>query len=370
MIRDDRSSSRAGESGDLDLATELLRAAGRLPEAPPELEARARAAVEARWRERFAAPAQRRRWRALALPLAASLAVAVVLWWRGDDSAWRGASPPVGADVAATGVVQVVRGVAAVSLAVTSGTVVDTPTATGDSALRSGASDPPRAGDPVAPGSRLATGAGGLLTVELADPVARTSLRLAPHTRLVWLGGEQLEFARGTLYVDRRRDPGAAPGPPLEIRTAFGTVTDLGTQFELAVDATGLRARVREGAVTLSRDDERHLAAAGTELRAGAGSGVERRAVEPWGDTWSWAIDAAPAIELDGRTLGDALAWIGRETGCRVVWPDPALHDRAAGERLAGALALGPAKAAEIVPRLFGLEARILDGTILIEEPR
>ena len=357
MTRDDRSSSRAGESGDLDLATELLRAA-----------------VEARWRERFAAPAQRRRRRALtlALPLAASLAVAAaaVLSLRGDDSAWRGASPLVGAGVAATGVVQVVRGVAVVSLAVTSGTVVDTPAATDDSGLRSGASDPPRAGDPVAPGSRLATGAGGLLTVELADPVARTSLRLAPHTRLVWLGGDRLELARGTLYVDRRRDPGAAPGPPLEIRTAFGTVSDLGTQFELAVDATGLRARVREGAVTLSRDDERHLAAAGTELRAGAGSGVERRAVEPWGDTWSWAIDAAPAIELDGRTLGDALAWIGRETGRRVVWSDPALHDRAAGERLAGALALGPAEAAELVPRLFGLEARMLDGTILIEEAR
>jgi hypothetical protein len=61
------------------------------------------------------------------------------------------------------------------------------------------------------------------------------------------------------------------------------------------------------------------------------------------------------------------LTWVTRETGRQVVFTDPALHARLGGERIAGELRIGPLDALEIVPRLYGLVARVDGGTLFLE---
>ncbi|HEX2466077.1 MAG TPA: FecR family protein, partial [Thermoanaerobaculia bacterium] len=306
---------------DFDLAARLLRAAGSREAPPPELEARARAAVEAQWRDRVAAkPTQRRGWTMVALPIAASLAIAaaVALWWTRMDAGSSGsmpAPPPVAA-------VALVRG-DAISIA------GDDPATR--RALAAGAS--------LAAGSRIETRAGAVVALALDD---ETSVRIAPESSVVLAARGRLELERGQVYVDHRGERSAeGMGAALEIHTELGVVTEVGTQFEVAVAGGTLRTRVREGVVAFTTGSERYLAAAGSELEWAAPSGAARRQIAPFADVWSWTLEAAPALDLQGWTLDRVLTWVTRETGRQVVFADPALHARLGGERIAGELRIG-----------------------------
>ena len=244
---------------DFDLAVRLLRAAGSREAPPPELEARARAAVEAHWHDRVAArPAQRRGWAMVVLPIAASLAIAaaVVLWWARMDGGPSGSVPAVPPPVAA---VALVRG-DAISIA------GDDPATR--RALAAGAS--------LAAGSRIETRAGAVVALALDD---ETSVRIAPESSVVLAAPGRLELNRGEIYVDHRGERSAeGTGASLEIHTELGVVTEVGTQFAVAVAGGTLRARVREGAVVYTTGSERYLAAAGSELEWAAS---ERRRAAP-----------------------------------------------------------------------------------------
>jgi hypothetical protein len=334
----------ATDDDDLDLATRLLRAAGELETPPPDLEARARAVVEARWRARVAAARPRRGpWMRLALPLAAGLAVtaAVVLWW--------GRS---GSDEGTTAERMVA------TAALVRGDVVST-------AGKDAADGRPLAvGARLAATSRIVTGTGALAALALDDS---TSLRLASETSVVLRAAGRVELERGSIYVDRRHDPDEERRDPIEVITAFGVVHDLGTQFELAVSGDTMTTRVREGEVAVIAEGERHIASAGAELEWSASRGVVRREIASNAAAWSWVIEAAPAVDLEGWTLEQTMAWMARETGSVVTFADPALAARIGSERIDGELKLQPGQALEIVPRLFGLTLRTEPGAIVLE---
>jgi hypothetical protein len=63
------------------------------------------------------------------------------------------------------------------------------------------------------------------------------------------------------------------------------------------------------------------------------------------------------------------LAWVTRETGRDVIFTDAAVHARVGNERIAGELRVTPLEAVEIVPRLYGVVARVDGGTVLLETP-
>lgn len=310
----------------------LLRLAGRREAVPKERQERVKLAIRELWYDEVRRRSRRRRayWAAGALAVAAALAVSAGLdQWR----RWT-ATAPAAAAGGPVATVEMASGTAAVT-----------------------------AGQRLRRGDELATGDAGRMALRLASG---PSVRLDAATRLRLLSASALEVEVGTVYVDSGAEPSAA-GPAIEIRTPFGVARDVGTQFEVQVAGESLRLRVRRGRVLLDRAGARHPAAAGVELVVDAGGGVTRRPVAVFGAEWAWVVRAAPAFDLEGRTLAEILAWTARETGWKVR-----LDEQEAAAKLPevfhGSLpGLRPDQAPDLVLPTFGLMGRLDGGTLSIE---
>ena len=218
-------------------------------------------------------------------------------------------------------------------------------------------------------GTVLTSAADGRAALRLAGGA---SVRLDGGSRVRLASPRSLTLEAGALYVDS----GALPGAAIEIDTPLGRVTDLGTQFEVRLSPAGaasqeLRLRVREGEVHVDADGATHRATAGGELRLGADGSARHAAVAADDPAWQWAAHAAPAPEIEGRTLASFLDRETRELGLRwrLVAPRP---EQAPGEIvLHGSVAgLTPEEAIEVVLTGSGLRGERTGGELLVSAVR
>ena len=304
-------------SDDEDQTVQLLHLAGPRPGVPAESAARVKEAVLTRWR----VGARRRRlrqWVGAAAALAA-MAAMVVLMVRlsrsAEDPAQRG-------EVLAT--VEQVEG---------TGTFLP--------------------GAEIRVGDWVVTSAAGGVALRLRDG---TSLRVDRGSRARLVTPAAVELASGTVYVDTGRN---ATG--LEVRTALGTAHDIGTQFEVHLDTTAVRIRVRSGIVELRRGGESVSARAGTELTMGAGAAVQRE-IPANAPDWAWAANLAPVFEIEGRTVSAFLEHTAREQGWTLHYADARLTRDSSAIILHGSVAgLRPHDALAVALSASGLAHR-LDG--------
>jgi len=327
-----------------DVAT-LLVAAGPRPDDDAVRE-RVKTTVRARWRTTVRARAIRRRWFLVAHLTAAALAAAVVVSLM--------PFPPGGLPDART------------AAPAPDAARVEAVLGAGLSAAGAGGARPERlrVGDPIRPGAILATGAGAGAALRTVDGV---SIRIGGGTRLRLLSPTELVLDEGRVYIDN--PPATTPRHRLAVRTPLGTVRDAGTQFEAALDGADLRVRVREGAVSLARADGADETTAGTEMRVSPDGRVERRAFPAHGPEWAWATELAAPIDIEGRPLGEFLAWVTREMGWRVSFADEALAVSSAGIVLHGSISgLTPDEARATVLATCGLTSRLTGETLVIED--
>lgn len=224
-------------------------------------------------------------------------------------------------------------------------------------------------GAAVVMGSRLSTArtAGG---VALRMP-GGASVRLADSTRVRLLAAGRIELESGAVYVDHAG--GLADGRPersgIEVVTPYGNVVEIGTQFSVRRSEAEpqLEVRVREGEVQVVRSGATSSAGAGIELRVGQDGSIRRREIAAHGPEWDWVLDRAPAFDIEGRTLGEFLVWVGRETGWRIEL-SRAASNRAVGEIvLHGSTAgLRPDRAAFVVLSGADLAGERVDGTLRV----
>jgi hypothetical protein len=178
----------------------------------------------------------------------------------------------------------------------------------------------------------------------------QTSVRLDAGTRLRWIAPSVIELQRGAVYLDT-----AEGARPLEIRTPYGSATDLGTQFEVRVQPGAVRVRVRSGAVAISRDGRTFEAVAGTEMTV-TGNGAETRPVSTTGGEWTWTAALAPPVAFDGSTLTAYLSRVAREHGWVIAYADAATARAAERAVLRGSVeGLGPLDAVDIAIGAAGL---------------
>jgi ferric-dicitrate binding protein FerR (iron transport regulator) len=326
----DRSQPSGGTPPVDDAVARLVRLAGARPPVPAERTARVEDLVRAAWAESVGV---RRRRHTMAwvssLAAAAALAAAVGLAWH--QAVQRAAPAAVG------GSVERVAG----TVTVGSGA----------------ASRPLLAGEQLRAGEVLRTADGGRVALRLAGG---PSLRIDTGSRATFTAPARLRLDGGALYVDSQG------GPPVIVLTALGTVEERGTQFEVRVAPERVRVRVREGVVQLAAERRAWQALAGAELLLDAHGRMARGTVPLHGADWDWVQEIAPSFHLEGRTLGDFLAWAGRESGSRLAWAEPVRAAAASAVVLHGSIdGLPPDQALAAVLPTCGLASR-RDGSSIV----
>jgi ferric-dicitrate binding protein FerR (iron transport regulator) len=326
---DDRRTSEGEE------IARLLRLAGPRPPVPGDTVGRVRSIVHAHWRAAVKADRRRRNvlWLAVSLATAAALVVAVGLArWRSPDRT-AGTETPVA------------------TLTRTEG-----PVHLGNGRLLG-------AGEGLPAGAEVETGAGGRAALVLQEGVA---VRLDAGSRLRLISTSVIGLTRGAVYLDSGGKSESAGS--VQVRTDMGWVEDVGTQLEVRLLDGALQVSVRRGSAALHREGRSHLARAGVRLVAGAGDSVERQAVALQGPEWDWVLAIAPPFELEGRTLGEFLDWVSRETGREIKFADPAIAAEAPAIILHGTVeGLSPADAPAAVLPTCGLRLRVKGDTLMIE---
>ncbi len=332
-----------------EIVRRLLESAGPRPQIPEEDLAAISSAARSAWRQqvqrRAPAPVQirRRPLRALLLPLAAALAVAVGLavWWAlQSDSV-----PPTVAWVeAATGSVQL-EGTGAMRLL--------------------------SAGEPIPSGATLASGGDESPGRALLRLAYGATVRLDAGTRLRFASATAVELERGALYIDTGRSGSAIPA--IEIRTPLGTARDIGTQFMVRVgsERSALLVRVRDGEVLTEHRGHTFRTPAGQELVLHPDGTAERHQAATYGPGWEWVLETSARFDIEGRSLQEFLAWVSRETGWQIRFADEALAASARGIVLHGSIGnLRPDRAPFAVLPGAGLEGTLEGGTLVIRRRR
>jgi ferric-dicitrate binding protein FerR (iron transport regulator) len=224
---------------------------------------------------------------------------------------------------------------------------------------RGGAGGRPLAAGALLPaGAEVSTGRDGRLALRVVDG---PSLRLDVGSRLTLVAADRVLLSAGAVYVD------SEGGMPVTVQTPWGEVEERGTQFEVRLAGEAVRVRVREGAVSLAGDARRWQAEAGVELVLTADGRLSRGSVPFHGQAWRWVQEIAPTFRLEGRSLPEFLAWVGRETGWQVRWRDGGTLPDGIGGVLHGSVeGMPPEQALAAVLPTCGLAHRLDGGTVIL----
>ncbi len=282
---------------DLELS-DLFESAGPRPEPTPEATARVVEATRAEWKKHW-----RRERSGLRDPRRLALVAALVVMLAGVLAVARWGNPLAGP--AALGHVVALTGSTNVVI-----------------------------GDELAEDALISTDE-GMVALRLATG---HGLRLDRASRLRFGRAGNVTLEAGAVYVDHSPTQGDGL---LVVRSEFGDVHEIGTQFEVRVGtpSRSLQVRVREGRVEVETGEGRLAARAGEEVAIDGDGQVVRTPIDRWGPAWSWTQQAAPDFALDGVTLGSYLDWLQRETGWEIGFENADLERQSLGIVLRGSVA-------------------------------
>jgi ferric-dicitrate binding protein FerR (iron transport regulator) len=314
-----------------DVTAHLLRIAGAPPDPSAERTARVRAAVHREWRT-----GRRRRviQNGVAIGLlAAAASVAAIVWIRG-----RVENP---LDAPGIAVAQRLQG----------HPFIVRPSQSGGTTTLSLTTS-------IYPDDVIQTNAESRVGLQLADG---SSIRIDHDSRVRFLTPVVLEVMAGTAYVAT-----ADRSHGFEVRTAMGSLRDVGTQFEVHLTPSWLRLRVRTGTVEIRRGTVVDTAPAGTEATVTT-TGIAVRPVPAYGSEWAWTTDLAPGFAIEGRTLGSYLDHLAAEQGWTLRYADAAVAEAAGRNILHGSVeGLSAEEALRVVLPTSGLEFRFRSGELSI----
>jgi len=330
-----RFGDRSGD--DHSLVERLLNAAGPGPEIPEDGAARVKDSIRPLWKEGISARArQRQRLWAGGLAAAAALIIAAVYL-----PSLRHIDP------------QPAR--LGITVALIDGTLEVTPPGEGVGIFTA-----EEAGSEVPPGSLIRTRAGDRAALRLADG---RSVRLDVNTEMRLDSEASISLDSGAVYIE---SSGSSTGS-IEVRTSLGTARDIGTQFEVRLESGALDVRVREGLVSLTRDDEDYQISNGITFSVDADGAVSTSSITPYDAVWGWTQEIAPPFEIEGRSALSFLVWVSSETGLSVRFADTGTEQDAATTILHGTIeGLSPSEAPAVVLPSCRLVAIQEPGALLV----
>jgi ferric-dicitrate binding protein FerR (iron transport regulator) len=195
----------------------------------------------------------------------------------------------------------------------------------------------------IARGSLLRTGSGSRAALWLTD---HRSLRLDAATELRLDSEASVSLASGAVYIDAQN--GSDTG--IEIRTALGTATDIGTQFEVRLEEDTLDVMVREGLIALTRGSQEFHITQGVTLSVDTEGEVVTGSLTAYDPAWSWTQEIAPVFDIEGQTVLAFLDWVSSETGLSVGFESAEAEQLAATTILHGSIkGVTPAQAPAVI---------------------
>ena len=199
----------------------------------------------------------------------------------------------------------------------------------------------------------------------VALQVGDTSVRLAGGGEITVESPQRLQLQDGAVYVDA----GKTEGSHILVMSRFGSVADIGTQFEVQQQADRLRVRIREGAVILQRKERAHRGEVGQELVVDGDGALQVRSIAQYDPAWRWAQALASPPEVNDQPLTVLLAWVARETGNAIRYASPTIEQRAATIILHGSIRhLDPLEALSVMLATTDLRHEVRsDGVIMIK---
>lgn len=215
------------------------------------------------------------------------------------------------------------------------------------------------------PGTLVTTADSGRVAVRLPTGA---SVRIDGNSSVRFDSEYYLTLERGALYADAgvsRMSSGGHQG--IEITTPFGSVRDIGTQFEVRLVPEGLRVRVREGKVRVHLDGRLVETGAGGELLVHEDGSSQSADVPAYGPDWEWVQRTAPPFTIENASLADFLNWVSRETGLRWHLAEP--HGDPGQVTLHGSIeGLTAEEALSVVLPGSGYRYRVEGGEIRLEK--
>ena len=197
------------------------------------------------------------------------------------------------------------------------------------------------------------------------------SLRVDENSSVVFEAANQIYLKNGRVYFDSQSNPlspqqSKSDAVELSIRTDHGMVRHLGTQFMTQVGADQLVISVREGVVSID-GNVTVRASAGQQFAISASGSLSINDTNGVED-WEWVERSTPAVNLDGRFVAEALAWVSRESGRTISYASEEAEIVANQAQLRGNMELPPSRALEIFMMTVDLDARIEGEVIVVSE--
>lgn len=185
-------------------------------------------------------------------------------------------------------------------------------------------------------------------------------VRVAGDSAVV-IANDHIHLMEGKIYIDAESLAfGEQAGDRVvEVRTAHATITDIGTQFMVAVHADKTNASVREGSIIV-KNSEGHLIGEATDevarkIDVGV-SGFRLYDSDLYGEEWQWIAQIPAEFELDGKTLHEYLIWVASEIGVPVMYQDETSERIANTVTLRGDLkSLSPESSLDVVMKTTSL---------------
>ncbi len=193
------------------------------------------------------------------------------------------------------------------------------------------------------------------------------SVRLDENTRVVLSSENEIELLSGRIYIDSHPDGKVPAGASeLGIKTPFGRVQHLGTQYMAALAGGSVTINVRQGRVVVTGGDEESIADGGQRLSISHLGDATLSPITVYGTDWQWVEEISPGFVLDGRTLADFLDWVSRESGRSLEYGSPGAEALARDTVMRGTLDLQPMHALDLMLQTSDLVAEVQTGVIFI----
>jgi ferric-dicitrate binding protein FerR (iron transport regulator) len=155
----------------------------------------------------------------------------------------------------------------------------------------------------------------GRLSITLISGV---NIRLDINTTIQIQSLKTIELLNGAIYIDSGKHGSAET--QIQIITRMGSVTEIGTQFEVRLHKEAVQVRVREGTVNLSANDTVYRTESGTSIELDNAGLAISEGVPAYDQSWSWVQSVAPVFTINDHSLMDFLKWAARETGTELVF--------------------------------------------------